>query len=48
MSYVIEFTDKALANIEKLKKSGNIVVRKKRRRLLDKLKEHPETGTGKP
>jgi len=48
MSYVIEFTDKALAHIEILKKSGNIVVTKKLRPLLDDLREHPETGTGKP
>ena len=48
MSFAIQFTDKALAHIEKLKKSGNIGVTKKIRRLLDELKEHPEKGTGKP
>ena len=39
MSFAIQFTDKALAHIEKLKKSGNIGVTKKIRRLLDELKE---------
>lgn len=48
MSYVIEFTDQALADIERLKKSGNVAVSKKIRKLLDELKEHPHTGTGKP
>ena len=48
MIYAIEFTDIALAHIEKLKYSGNIAVTKKIRRLLEELTEHPETGTGKP
>ena len=48
MNYEIEFTDKALSHIQKLKKSGNIVVTKMIRRLLDELREHPETGTGRP
>lgn len=29
MSYVIEFTDQALADIEKLKRSGNVALSKK-------------------
>ena len=48
MSYSIEFTDKALEGIEKLKKSGNKPVLKKIRALLDELTEHPYTGTGQP
>jgi len=48
MSYVIDFTDKALDHIEKLKKSGNMVVTKKLRQQLDELREHPETRVGKP
>ena len=48
MSYSIEFTDKALEGIEKLKKSGNKPVLKKIRVLLDELTEHPYTGTGQP
>jgi toxin YoeB len=48
MSYSIEFTPKALEEIDKLKKSGNKPVLKKIRRLLDELTEHPYTGTGQP
>ncbi len=48
MSYSIEFTDKALEGIEKLKKSGNKPVLKKIRKLLNELTEHPYTGTGQP
>ncbi len=48
MTYAVEFTDEALSDIEKLKKSGNTAVIKKIRRLLDELKDHPHTGTGKP
>jgi len=48
MSYVIEFTEEALRDIEKLKKSGNVAIAKKIRQLLYELKDHPYTGTGKP
>ncbi|MEO6283529.1 MAG: Txe/YoeB family addiction module toxin [Dyadobacter sp.] len=48
MSYSIEFTPKALEGIEKLKKSGNMPVLKKIRKLLDELTEHPYTGIGQP
>lgn len=48
MTYQIEFTDLALKDIKKLKKSGNSAVLKKLRRLLNELREHPQSGTGKP
>lgn len=48
MTYQIEFTDLALNDIERLKKSGNVVLLKKIKKLLNELKEHPKTGTGKP
>jgi toxin YoeB len=48
MSYSIEFTPKALEGIEKFKKSGNMPVLRKIRKLLDELTEHPYTGTGQP
>lgn len=48
MSYTIEFTDQAIADIERLKRTGNTPVIKKIRRLLDELKENPYSGSGKP
>lgn len=48
MQYQLEFTDQAKADIETLKKSGNIVLLKKIRSLLIELTEHPFSGTGKP
>lgn len=48
MPYQLKFTDQAKADIETLKKSGNIVLLKKIRSLLIELTEHPFTGTGKP
>lgn len=48
MSYEIDFTDKALQDIEFHKKSGNTNVLKKLNKLLNELREHPTTGTGKP
>ncbi|MEX2569258.1 MAG: type II toxin-antitoxin system YoeB family toxin [Cyclobacteriaceae bacterium] len=38
----------ALEDIERLKKTGNKVILKKVFSLIQELKEHPETGTGKP
>lgn len=48
MSYVLEFTDHALADIEKHKKAGDLSILKKLQRLLNELREHPCTGTGQP
>ncbi len=48
MSYQLQFTDKALEGIEKLKKSGNKALLKKLKTLLDELTTHPYTGTGQP
>ncbi len=48
MSYVLEFTKTALADIDKHKKSGDKATLKKIEKLLNELMEHPTTGTGKP
>lgn len=48
MSYEIEITDEANADIEKHKKSGDKKLLLKIDKLLDELREHPTTGTGKP
>ncbi|REG94563.1 Txe/YoeB family addiction module toxin [Algoriphagus antarcticus] len=48
MIFEIEFTSEALEDIEKLKKTGNKALVKKVFILIQELKEHPETGTGKP
>ena len=48
MSYILEFSDKALEDIEKHKKAGDQSVLKKIQRLLNELMEHPRTGTGQP
>ena len=48
MSYTLEFTETALADIEKHKKSGDKAVLKKIEKLLNELMEHPTTGTGQP
>jgi len=48
MSYTLEFTGTALADIEKHKKSGDKAVLKKIEKLLNELIEHPATGTGQP
>lgn len=46
MSYILEFTKVALADIEKHKKAGNKVVLKKIAKLLDEILESPTQGTG--
>lgn len=46
MSYHISFTDEALEDIERLKKSGNKQVLSKLASLYLELQEHPRTGTG--
>jgi toxin YoeB len=48
MIFEIDFTFEALEDIEKLKKTGNKVILKKLFSLIQELKQHPETGTGKP
>lgn len=48
MIFEIAFTSEALEDIEKLKKTGNKVLVKKAFTLIQELKVHPETGTGKP
>ena len=48
MSYTLEFTETAIADIEKHKKSGDKAVLKKVEKLLNELMEHPTTGTGQP
>lgn len=48
MSYSIELTEEAISDIEKLKKSGDKKVLIKIDKLLNELREHPTTGTGKP
>ncbi len=48
MSYEIDFADKALNDISSFKKSGNTSVLSKIDKLLDELREHPFSGTGKP
>jgi toxin YoeB len=46
MSYILEFTKVALADIEKHKKAGDKAVLRKIARLLDEIKENPVQGTG--
>ena len=48
MSFVIELTFDAIKDIEKFKKSGDKKVLLKIDKLLNELREHPKTGTGKP
>lgn len=48
MSYTLEFSEIALDDIMKHKKSGDKVVLKKIEKLLNELMEHPTTGTGQP
>ena len=47
MMYQIKFTEEALKDIERLKKSGNKSVLKKLADLFLELQEHPYTGTGR-
>lgn len=48
MSYILEFSEIALADIKKHKKSGDKVVLKKIEKLLNELMIHPTTGSGQP
>lgn len=47
MIFEIDFTEEALADIERLKKTGDKKLLKKLNSLLLELREHPLTGTGK-
>ena len=47
MTYVLEFTKVALADIDKHKKAGDKAVLKKIARLLNEIKENPTEGTGR-
>ena len=47
MSYVLEFTKVALADIEKHRKVGDKAVLKKIATLLNEIKESPTEGTGR-
>jgi len=46
MSYVLEFTRVALADIEKHRKAGDKAALKKIATLLNEIKENPIQGTG--
>lgn len=48
MRYTLEFTEIALKDISKHKKSGDRAVLKKIEKLLLEIMEHPTTGTGQP
>jgi len=48
MIYSISLSESAELDIIKLTKSGDKQVLKKLNTLLNELREHPETGTGKP
>ena len=48
MSYHLDFSKQANADIDFYKKSGNKIVLKKLLVLLNELTEHPFIGTGKP
>ena len=48
MKYAIELTLDAENDIEKFKKSGDKKALHKINKLLNELREHPTSGTGKP
>jgi len=48
MSYILEFSEVALADIEKHKRAGDKAVLIKIEKLLNELMVHPTTGTGQP
>lgn len=48
MIYQLEFSPRALDDLDKIKKSGNKAVLNKLRTILQEIMEHPLTGTGKP
>ena len=48
MKYFLDFTDRAKADMQKLKKSGDKQAVKKLDKLLVELEKHPTFGTGHP
>ena len=48
MTFILEFSEVALADIEKHKRTGDKAVLIKIEKLLNELMEHPTTGTGQP
>lgn len=46
MGYIINFEEKAIQDLVRLKKTGDKSLLKKLERLLLEIKEHPRTGTG--
>mgnify|MGYP000336086104 CR=1 FL=1 len=48
MSYTLELSNTALADIKKHKKSGDKPTLKKIEKLLNELMKHPTKGTGQP
>ncbi|MBQ9522190.1 MAG: Txe/YoeB family addiction module toxin [Paludibacteraceae bacterium] len=48
MRYTLTFAPRALADLEKIKKSGDQARIKKLRTVLEELTEHPLTGIGNP
>lgn len=46
--YIIEYTENAITDLEKHKKSGNKPVLNKIQKLISELKIHPYEGTGQP
>ena len=48
MSYSLSISKKAESDIIKLQQSGDKNALTKLNKLLNELREHPETGTGKP
>jgi toxin YoeB len=48
MSYTLQFSQTALDDIDKHKKTGDKSVLKKIEKLLNELRVHPTSGTGKP
>jgi toxin YoeB len=48
MSYTIELTNEAIEDIERHRRSGDRKILLKIDKLLNELREHPLTGTGKP
>ena len=48
MGYTLVYTDVAREDIERLKKSGDMVAIRKLARMLEELIDHPFTGSGKP
>lgn len=46
--FVVYLTKQAEQDLKDHKKSGNKSTEKKIKKILDELKKHPESGTGKP